>query len=320
MKSDDEAKEAKRLFNVQLLNDFGEETRRYNVDLRRDLNLQFFVQNPTELLSAMIDNPVLPPDLLQLALSCISSPSIQKDGGSERIQKLIGEQASQHGAIDLLLSMNEDLDDILQCLEDDISDILHLNSKEFDDALTEPELVDCRNSSGQAFIRSLAFANLLESDFNDPHSFDGINEKTLEAIGRYITIDLFCLQQFCILLSAKPSNSLVSWLLEFKARENDGFERRLWLLQDHTLLTKISSKNDAFYKSYLRFLVQELHKSIQKSNSNNVSSPTWHSRVTLPNNETENLKERLRALTSVACLHDATKAILLDEGLLEIIE
>ena len=285
-----------------------------NPFLRHELNLEFFVKNPTELLTAVLDNPSLPQDVLKLALSDLPTLANTKDGGSDHLQRLLGEQISQHGAIDLLLQMNTDTDDILDCLEHDLSEYGANTASDPELSALNEKIVDTQSLQSQAFIRSTSYASLLIPDLSNQDLLKANVQKSLFALQNSITVDHFCLQQFCVLLANSASKPLSLWLLEVKT-DDYTFSTRLWQMQDPVLLTKVASKYANFFRTYLHFLVTNLKNLMISPQKDLIESPACYSSDKRSVDAAENLKLRIRALAQSPRLSQPTKTYLAENDL-----
>ena len=312
----DPAQEKARHTNVEVFLRWTGETLALNPFLRREMNIEFFAKHPTELLSAVLENPSLTQDVLKLALADLPTLTNTKEGGSDHLQRLLGEQSSQHGAIELLLDMNHDVDDLLESLEADLSDARGVVVDDADLASINDKIIDSRTLSSQAFLRSTSYANHLVADLSNQDLTKTSSQKALAALRGSIVVDHFCLQQLCVLLANTSAKPLSLWLLDVLAADPT-VASKLWLMQDHVLLTKVASKYANFFRAYLYFLVSCAE---QNAPSEILDSPTWYSSAKPLDNAFENIKRRIRALEKNPRLAQPTKTFLSEKNLLNILD
>jgi hypothetical protein len=310
---EDAIKEEQRLASASWLTRWGVGVKELNVTLRQEVNLDFFQRNPLFLLQAILNNPCTPQELTKLALSDLVSLSGPSEKGVEQLQRLIGEQSSQNGAVDLLVSMNRDLDDLLECMDSDLVNCEPLDAKVTDSTQREEELIDFRKPASLGLVRSKSYASLLQRDFKNGDISTSRAKRVLEIVEEAIKRDHFCLQQMCILLNSMPSKSLSLWLNDIQST-NSVFAVRLWRMQDHVLLTEIASKFAVFFKSYLHFLVTALKAAQSHIRAEYQLSPTWYSSFSMVLTVVDNYKLRLKSLLSVPRLNLPTKTFLSDQG------
>lgn len=282
--------------------------------LRQEPTLEFYRRNQYFLLHAILNNPRTPQDVMKFALMDLPSLSGPTEKGSEQLQRLIGEQTSQHGAIDLLLSMNHDLDNLLECIDSDLSDCVVGTAESNDLGVQTEDLLDFRNSASLGLIRSKSFAALLKNDFKNGDISTNSAQKVLEIVKAWILKDHFCLQQICLLLQSMGSRPLSIWLNDIQSRDSV-FAVRLWRMQDHVLLAEIASKFATFFKSYLHFLVSALKAARTKIHTEYQLSPTWYSSFSLAISVADNYKLRIKSLIKIPRLSVHTKTYLSDQGL-----
>lgn len=283
------------------------------------MDVSFFQRHPLELLVALVGNPSLPRNILKMVLVELPSVTNAKENGSDQLQKLLAEQASQHGTVDLLLSMNEEVDDLLECLEADISENEGDIAPDADVAAINEVIVDSRHLSSYAFFRSSAFASLVGSDISAADLTTKSSQKVLTALQGSITVDLFCLQQTLILLTDSNAKPLSVWLVELVA-DDKALSHHLWRMQDHTLLTKVASRYATFFLKYLGFLISSLQDIEALDQTLSLASPAWYSSATRSINNGEDLKIRLRSLASHPRLTAPTKKSAASHGLLHLLE
>jgi hypothetical protein len=304
-----------RVSSAAALSEWGAKVLDLNVTLRREPNLDFFCKSHLFLLQALLENPSLPMEMKHCAMIDMPTVSDPIDKGSEQLQRLIGEQSSQHGAIDLLLDMNRELDDLLDCLDHDVSNYVDSEAKDANVDSQESEKIDLRSTASLGLIRSMSYAPLLIQDFNNRDIASPKMKKLLELVGEAIKKDHFCLQTLCLVLRSMPSKPLSLWLLELQSL-NSVFSVRLWRMQDHILLAQIASKFAAFFKSYLQFLVNGLKTAQSHIRSEYSLSPTWYSSFSMAITVADNYKLRIQSLIDIPRLSIPTKTYLSDQGII----
>lgn len=280
------------------------------------MTIEFFVKHPTELLSAVLENPSLSHDVLKLALADLPTLTNTKEGGSDHLQRLLGEQASQHGAIDLLLDMNHDVDDLLESLESDLSEASEIVVDDADLAAIDEKILDARTLPSQAFLRSSSYSIHLASDLSTQDLTRTSAQKVLAALRGSVVGDHFCLQQLCVLLANTSAKPLSLWLLDVVASDST-VPTKLWLMQDHVLLTKVASKYANFFRAYLHFLVACAQ---QDTPPYLMDSPAWYSTSREPLRDLENIKIRVQALEKNPRLSQPTKTFLSEKNLFNILD
>jgi len=307
------AKEPHRKATIEALNRWGASVFDLNVTLRKEPTLEFFWQNHYELQYAVFENLCVPLDIVIRAL--VDMPTVEDVGnkGSEQIQRLIGEQTSQHGVIDLLVEMNTDLDDFMDCLNSDLSNMATVSSKEGDPKVQQAENVDFRKTAALGFVRSSAYATLVANDVKSGDVTNRRVKKVLDIVGEAALLDHFCLQQACFILKEVSSKHIANWLVGLQEAK-PMLQVRLWRQQDPKLLAEVASKYAAFFKAYLQFLVQALKKGEHMLKIEYDMSPTWYSSFTKALKLTDNYRLRIRTLRDVPRLETPTRVYLSDQG------
>lgn len=306
------AKEADRKTSAEALNRWGEAVFNLNVTLRKEPTIEFFWQNHYEMQHALFENMCVPQEIMIRALVDMSTVAELGNKGSEQLQRLLGEQTSQHGVIDLLVDMNCELDDFLDSLNSDLAQVVENTPDEHASTLQEGEYVNFHNHSAVGFVRSAAYAALVANDLQSGDVSNPRVKKVLELVAEGAKRDHFCLQQTCLVLKSLSSKSLVNWLVDLQ-ESNAVLKVKLWRQQDPKLLAEIASKFAAFFKAYLQFLVAGLKKGQQRIRDEYDVSPSWYSSFVKALRVTDNYRLRIRILRDVPRLETPTKVYLSDQ-------
>lgn len=305
-----------RLNCVKIFSAWAGQVLQLNVTLRKETSIDFLKRGHFEIFTAVLENPCASTELKQCVLNDmlrLREPSLPPQTGAEQLQRLMGDQASQHGAIDVLLDMNREVDDLLLLAEEDA-----LQTNHGEEALQQVgreigEIIDLSSIAGIGRLRATAYGKLIGNDIQNGDVNDAKVKRVLEIIQGSLQKDLFCLQSFCFVMRDYNCKPVSLWLLDL-VQQQARLSVKLFRMQDHILLAEISSKYAAFFKVYLAFLVSGAQAGRRALRSEYSLSPTWYTSFRLGLDLLANYQLRLKTLAGVPRLAVPVQKFLADQG------
>lgn len=288
-----------------------------NVRMRKEPSLDLWRRGHFELFTAVLENPCAGAELKQSVLNDmlrVNEPGLPQPTGAEQLQRLVGDQASQHGAVDVLLDMNREVDELLSLVEEDVlqlpqgADLIVQLERE-----TE-ETMDLREVAGLGRLRATSYGKLLGKDIQEGNLNNPKVNQVLELIQGSIQKDLFCLQTLCFVLRDYNCKPVSIWLLDLVTKQAP-LAVKLFRLQDHILLAEIASKYAAFFKTYLNFLVDGVKAGRRALRSEYALSPAWYSHFKQGLDLLANYQLRLKTLANAPRLAAGVRKYLADQGI-----